>query len=87
MSCRGRAPKEELLRFVYADGALHWDERQVLHTRGLYLHDRLECLSKTGEVGRWIRALRLQSEQGAGIGRGEVTKVLEEVYARALRRV
>ncbi len=87
LSCRGRSPKEELLRFVYFEGDLRLDEEQVVHTRGVYLHDRLECLSKPCEAGRWTRALRLTGAEAAQISRIEVNKVLEKVHARALSRI
>lgn len=87
LCCRGRAPKEELLRFVCQGGALLWDTTHTVQARGLYLHDRIECLSKGFDLGRWIRALRLDNATASRIGRADVTKVLEQAYERALKRV
>ncbi len=87
MHCRGRAHKEDLHRFVFLDGKVLWDERQNIQARGLYLHDRIECLSKAGEVGRWVRALRLQGAEAAQVGRLEVARVLEMASVRTLSRI
>lgn len=63
LGCRGRSPKEELLRFVWRNNSFERDGEHNKGGRGVYLHDEERCLLKPPEVGRWRRALRLREEE------------------------
>ena len=43
--CRGKAPKRELLRFIWSEGRLVFDEKQRLPGRGAYIHATLRCIT------------------------------------------
>lgn len=59
LSCRKRAPKNELLRFRWLNGLVR-DFEGNKGGRGVYLHDDDRCLKKPAEVGKWRKALRLE---------------------------
>ncbi len=60
VSCRQRAPKQELARLVACDGKVLLDEFHQLPGRGVYVHPQRECVIQLRRKGNVVRALRLQ---------------------------
>jgi predicted RNA-binding protein YlxR (DUF448 family) len=58
--CRKCSPKGELLRFVWDGSKIVWDQDHRLPGRGGYCHQRVECLSRLGEMAAWSRALKVE---------------------------
>jgi uncharacterized protein len=61
VACRERAPKGELLRFVWTNGSLVCDRSAHMQARGAYLHLRASCVNRIEETRLWERAFRLPS--------------------------
>ena len=83
IACRQSDKKAELLRFVWDGDTVRFDEDQLAQGRGAYVHERLRCWEKMGDVKRWIRAFRLPDK---AITRNELAEVIEEIRQRVLPR-
>ena len=59
VGCRVRAPVDDLLRVVAADGVLVPDPRRRLPGRGAWLHPAPECLTRAERRSAFPRALRV----------------------------
>ena len=61
MGCRGRAPKEELLRLARTlGGGVAVDPRGGAPGRGAYVHRRPECVDAASSRGAFAWALRVR---------------------------
>ncbi len=80
------AQKSELLRFVWAPpGMVVFDVDQALPGRGTYIHRRVQCWARSGDIKRWQNALFPSSQHRKGEGgtpritKENIERVVEEV--------
>jgi uncharacterized protein len=66
VGCRAKAPAEELLRVVVADGKLIPDPRRRHAGRGAWLHPTRACLDSAEKRRAFPRALRAEGPLDAG---------------------
>jgi predicted RNA-binding protein YlxR (DUF448 family) len=81
VSCREKAQKDELERFVYHDEAgLIFDLRRKAPGRGAYVHARPECLQRAAEKGGFARGFKRSVQVDA-------QKLLDDVRFGVRRRL
>jgi predicted RNA-binding protein YlxR (DUF448 family) len=60
VGCRGRGPKDELIRVVRtADGIVGLDPTRRAPGRGAYVHPARDCLRRAIRTGAFARSLRV----------------------------
>jgi uncharacterized protein len=67
IGCRKRDSKSELVRLVWASGAVLADLRQTAPGRGAYLHRRSGCVEQAVRRRAVGRALRLDGGNQSGL--------------------
>ncbi|MFC7621240.1 YlxR family protein [Microlunatus sp. GCM10028923] len=70
IGCRRRTEKQTMLRVVWSDGRVIFDERQAAPGRGAYLHPDPKCLAQAAKKRAFGRALRIEgigADQLAGL--------------------
>ena len=78
--CRSKGAKHSLLRLVAHNRSLVVDYQQRMLGRGAYVHRSVECVSRSGQVARWERALRLD---GGSLDARQVSGVVMELMTHA----
>jgi uncharacterized protein len=78
--CRSKGDKRSLLRLVAQASSLVVDYHQRLPGRGAYMHPSAECVSRSGQVARWERALRLKA---GSLDARQVSGVVMELMTNA----
>jgi len=58
LACGLRKRKSELIRFVFEDGELVMDERQIKQRRGAYVCDNEECRETGLKKNKLLRSLQ-----------------------------
>lgn len=71
LGCRRQASRQHLLRIVYLDGRIVFDQKKILPGRGAWIHPAPACLTQACKGERLTHSLR---HRGA-----EVSELQEEI--------